>query len=308
MDAVVPRLPLSGELDFGKAEILRGSTASDVARETISPSVSCADSSLVRGSQRIRSSLLTVKKLIALILILCLTVPAALAAEWEWVEEPVPVDVPILSGVKIGIDPGHQAKANSEREPVAPGSSEKKAKVASGTSGIATKTPEYVRDLEISLKLRDALEAAGAEVYMTRETNEVNISNMERALMMNDLGVDLVLRIHCNGSTDKSVHGTGLYITKTGDIAAESLVAAEALLPAMIAATGARRCGIFKRDTYTGMNWSTVPCILVEMGYMTNYDEDLRLADPDYQQKLVDGMVQGIIDYINIRDAQDIAE
>jgi len=243
-----------------------------------------------------------VKKLLTVLLILCMIVPNALATQWEWIEEPVPVDTLILSGVKIGIDPGHQAKGNNEKEPVAPGSSEMKTKVASGTTGVKTKTPEYVRNLEISLQLRDALEALGCEVYMTRETHDVDISNVERAVMMNDLGVDLVLRIHCNGANDRSVHGTGLYITKTGDIAEESLVAAEALLPAMIEATGAKNCGIFKRDTYTGMNWSTVPCILVEMGYMSNPDEDLLLADPDYQKKLVDGMVQGVIDYINIRD------
>lgn len=243
------------------------------------------------------------KRLIAVLMMFCLIVPAAMATAWEWVEEPVPVDTLILAGVKIGIDPGHQAKGNNEKEPVAPGSSEKKAKVASGTTGVKTKTPEYVRNLEISLQLRDALEALGCEVYMTRENHDVDISNVERAVMMNDLGVDLVLRIHCNGANDRSVHGTGLYITKTGDIAEESLVAAEALLPAMIEATGAKNCGIFKRDTYTGMNWSEVPCILVEMGYMSNPDEDLLLADPDYQKKLVDGMVQGIIDYVSERDA-----
>ena len=245
------------------------------------------------------------KRIAAVLILMCLLVPAALATAWEWVEEPVPVDTLILSGVKIGIDPGHQAKGNNEKEPVAPGSSEMKVKVASGTSGVKTGTPEYARDLEISLQLRDALEALGCEVYMTRETNDVDISNMERALMMNELNVDLVLRIHCNGANDRSVHGTGLYVTKTGSIAEESLAAAEVLLPAMIEATGAKNCGIFKRDTYTGMNWSTVPCILVEMGYMSNPEEDLLLADPDYQQKLVSGMVQGIIDYVKARDGAD---
>ena len=242
------------------------------------------------------------KKLIAVILALCLLAPAAFGSEWEWVEAPVPVDIPILTGVKIGIDPGHQAKGNSEKEPMAPGSSEMKAKVSSGTAGVKTRVAEYVVNLDVSLQLRDALEALGCEVYMTRETHDVNISNKERALMMNDLDVDLVLRIHCNGANDRSVHGTGLYVTKTGDIAGESLAAAEVLLPAMIEATGAKNCGIFKRDTYTGMNWSTVPVILVEMGYMSNPEEDVLLNDPDYQQKLVDGMVQGIIDCIRIRD------
>lgn len=249
------------------------------------------------------------KKLIAFLMILCLCAPAAFATGWEWVEEPAPADVLILSGVKIGIDPGHQARGNSEKEPIAPGSKEKKAKVSSGTAGVKTRVAEYVVNLDVSVKLKAALEALGAQVYMTRETHDVDISNVERAVMMNDLGVDLVLRIHCNGANDQSVNGTGLYVTKTGDIAKESYAAAEAILPAMCAATGAKNCGIFKRDTYTGMNWSTVPSILVEMGYMSNPREDVLLNDPDYQQKLVDGMVQGIIDYIRIRDgAQEAGE
>ena len=170
--------------------------------------------------------------------------------------------------------------------------------MSSGTAGVATGVPEYQVNLDISLQLRDALEALGCEVYMTRETNDVDISNQERALMMNGYEVDLVLRIHCNGSSNASANGIGLYVNATGDIAESSYAAAEALLPAMVSATGAREDGIFRRDTYTGLNWSTVPCILLEMGYMSNPDEDRKLNDPEYQQKLVQGMLDGICAYM----------
>ena len=203
-----------------------------------------------------------------------------------------------LTGVKIGIDPGHQAQGNNGQEAVAPGSSETKAKVSSGTYGRFTGVPEYEVNLDISLQLREALEALGCEVYMTRETNDVDISNQERAIMMNELGVDLVLRINCNGSTNESAQGIGLYIRQTGANADECMRAAEALLPAMVEATGAQSDGIFRRDTYTGLNWSEVPSILVEMGFMTNEEEDHKLNDPAYQQLLVQGMVEGICDYM----------
>ena len=238
------------------------------------------------------------KKLIAAILVLFLMIPLALSEALEWIEEPVPADIPILTGVKIGIDPGHQAKGNNEKEPVAPGSSEMKAKVSSGTQGVSTRVAEYVVNLDVSLQLRDLLEALGAEVHLTRETHDVNISNVERATMMNELGVDMVLRIHCNGSTDSSVKGIGLYVKKTGEGAEESYAICEALLPAMAEATGARAMGIYQRDTYSGMNWSTVPSILVEMGFMSNPEEDKLLNDPDYQQLMVQGIVQGIADYM----------
>ncbi len=204
-----------------------------------------------------------------------------------------------LEGIIIGIDPGHQAQGNSDTEPVAPGSSEMKAKVASGTSGKSTGIAEYVTDLEISLKLRDALEELGCTVYMTRETNDVDISNMERAIMMNELEADLVLRLHCDGSTDSSANGIGMFVRETGDCQQESEEAANVLLESMCASTGARARGVFLRDSYTGLNWSTVPCILVEMGFMSNPEEDEKLNDPAYQDLLVEGMVDGICRYFD---------
>ena len=210
---------------------------------------------------------------------------------------PEPTQTPRLYGLRIGIDPGHQEHANSEKERVSPNSSETKAKVSSGTAGVSTGIAEYITNLEVALKLRDALEAQGCEVYMTRETNDVNISNMERAEMMNELGVDLVLRLHCDGSTDRSANGIGMFVHKTGAMQEESEAAAKLLLETMCASTGAKARGVFLRDTYTMNNWSIVPCILVEMGYMSNPDEDEKLNDPAYQEKLVQGMVEGIVRY-----------
>ena len=202
-----------------------------------------------------------------------------------------------LEGIIIGIDPGHQAHANSEKEQVAPGSKETKAKVASGTSGVSTGIAEYVTDLEIALQLRDALLDEGCTVYMTHDTADVDISNKERAEMMNAYGCDLVLRLHCDGSTDSSANGIGMFVRKTGEKQEESEAAAEVLLEKMSEATGAKARGVFLRDTYTMNNWSTVPCILVEMGYMSNPDEDEKLNDPSYQKLLVQGMVEGVCTY-----------
>ncbi len=225
------------------------------------------------------------------------TAAAAEAATVAPTPTPEPTEAPRLYGLRIGIDPGHQAQANYDKEPVAPNSSEKKAKVASGTSGASTGIAEYVTDLEIALKLRDALEAQGCTVYMTRDTNDIDISNLERAEMMNELGVDLVLRIHCDGATDKSANGIGMFVRKTGEKQEESEAAAQILLEAMSEATGAKARGVFLRDTYTMNNWSIVPCILVECGFMTNPDEDEKLNDPEYQQLLAQGMVEGIARY-----------
>ncbi len=209
--------------------------------------------------------------------------------------EPTPTPKPLpLEGLKIGIDPGHQLRGNSSKEPVSPGSKEKKAKVASGTSGRFTGTPEHVVNLEISLGLRDALTALGAEVKMTREIADIDISNVERAKMMNEWGADLVLRLHCNGVSNAKANGIGLYVKKSGEGAEKSLADAKIIIKHMVASTGANEDGVFRRDIYSGLNWSEVPSILVEMGYMTNEREDKLLNDPEYQMKLIDGMVKGV--------------
>ena len=202
-----------------------------------------------------------------------------------------------LAGIVIGIEPGHQAHGNSQKEAVAPGSREKKAKVSSGTDGVVTDIPEYVTVLEIAFQLRDALLAEGAEVYMTREEHDVDISNQERAKMMNDLGCDLVLRIHCDGADSSRANGIGLYVNESFPISEASYAAAEAILPRMCEATGAKERGIFESDSYTGLNWSEVPCILVECGFMSNPREDELLNTPEYQRLLARGMVEGICDY-----------
>ena len=56
-----------------------------------------------------------------------------------------------------------------------------KAKVAAGAEGISTKLPEYKLTLSVSKKLKRILEERGYKVVMIRETNDVNLSNAERA-------------------------------------------------------------------------------------------------------------------------------
>lgn len=101
----------------------------------------------------------------------------------------------------VVIDPGHQRKGDSTKEPNGPGSSVMKARVTYGATGVATGMTEYALNLDISLKLRIELENRGYTVYMTRTTHDVNISNKERAEYGNSVGADAVVRVHANSAS-----------------------------------------------------------------------------------------------------------
>ena len=202
----------------------------------------------------------------------------------------------------IAIDPGHQERGNFELEPIGPGASQNKAKVATGTRGVSTKVPEYKLTLKVSLKLRDELSARGYNVFMIRETNDVNISNRERAAMAAETGADIFVRIHADGSGDSSVNGI-LTICPTSrnpyipQLYTQSRALSEDILSAMAVATGAKKRGVLEVDNMSGINWSAIPVTIVEMGLMTNPTEDRLMQTEEYQRKLVIGIADGIEQY-----------
>ena len=125
---------------------------------------------------------------------------------------PSPTPAPPLYGITIGIDPGHQQRPNRATEPIAPDSDQQKAKCAEGTQGIASLVYEYEVNLSVALKLKALLEADGATVVLTRTANDVNLSNRDRAQIMNENEVDLAIRLHCNGTDDTSIRGAFMLV------------------------------------------------------------------------------------------------
>lgn len=208
-----------------------------------------------------------------------------------------------VDGAVVVVDPGHQGKGDSAQEPIGPGSSTTKDKVSSGASGVSSGSPESAINLAIALKLRDALQARGITVVMTRTSQGVDISNVQRTTIANEAHAALYIRVHADSADSSSTHGIHtLYpaVTPgwTDDIAAASKRAAQLAQSALIAATGATDRGLDARSDMTGFNWSDVPVIIPELGFMSNPGEDRLLNSASYQQKIADALADAAVRFV----------
>lgn len=203
----------------------------------------------------------------------------------------------------IVIDAGHQLHAMSDTEPNGPGSDEQKAKVTGGTQGSTTGLAEYELNLRVALALRDALVQKGYCVVMVRETNEVEISNAERAQLANQFEADVNIRIHANGDGNAETKGA-MTVCQTAanpynaDIYEDCRALSDAVLAAFCQATGMEQRSVWETDTMTGTNWATVPTTILEMGFMTNPEDDAAMAAEGFAACAAEGIVAGIEAYL----------
>lgn len=223
--------------------------------------------------------------------------------------QPDPADGNVFSseganGPVVGIDPGHQSERidMSATEPNGPGSSEMKAQASAGTQGSYTKIPEYELNLQVSLKLKDILESRGYQVVMTRTDNDTAISNKERAQYAAEQGADIYVRIHANGEDSHSTSGA-LSMSPSdqnpyvGQLFEESELLSQCILDSYCQATGFSNLGVQYYDNMTGINWSSVPVTILEMGFMTNENDDRKMSEDAFRQTMAEGIANGIDTY-----------
>ncbi len=201
-----------------------------------------------------------------------------------------------LSGFTICLDPGHGITSQSRQEAVSPLSSEQKPAYVSGASG--NSQTEEALNLAVAQLVKSRLENRGATVVMTRTTHEAAVSNIERATIANEAGADLCIRIHADGAENTAVHGFSILVPSgsllgTPSIVTPSRAAAQCIEDALKQSIDAQDRGLTERSDMTGFNWSEVPVVLVEMGFLTNPEEDRKLAAEEYRNGIADGIATG---------------
>ncbi len=202
----------------------------------------------------------------------------------------------------VVIDPGHQQKANLNLEPIGPGATTQKYKVTDGTTGVVTKKREAVLVLEMAFVLKEQLEAKGIQVLMTRTSQDVDISNKERATFANDHKANLFLRLHADGSENPNQSGFAVLTPAEGspytkEIYAESLQISQTIVNKMRENQQVKVNGIKFREDLSGFNWAKVPGVLLELGFMSNPEEDKKLSDPQYVNSLLQSVTDSVEEY-----------
>ena len=200
----------------------------------------------------------------------------------------------------VCIDAAHQGKADISQEAVGPGASDTKYKVTSGATGTTTGGPEYIVNLSIAKKLKELLIERGYEVVMTREDHDVNISDASRAKLANE-SADIVIHIHCNADdTRDTMSGIMAFEPSENNTYVDAAVRVECarlgscLLDKLAAATGAKNWGVIRNDNLTALNWTKIPASHVEVGYLTNPDEDRMLQTDNYQLVIAGALADGV--------------
>ncbi|APH15408.1 N-acetylmuramoyl-L-alanine amidase family protein [Clostridium sporogenes] len=203
----------------------------------------------------------------------------------------------------IVIDPGHGNRSNLELERVSPDVEEKKIKDGGGAEGVNSKTPEYLIAMDVALKLKEALQREDYTVIMTKNKHSESLGNIERAEVGNENNANLVIRIHADSADSGDAKGASMLVPSKRGYASEinelSRKYGDILLREMVASANMNNRGIVEREDMTGFNWSKVPVVLVEMGFLSNAEEDKLLNTEEYKIKIVKGLTEGVKKAIN---------
>lgn len=189
------------------------------------------------------------------------------------------VPTPTLAGKTIVLDPGHGYNENNKFDP--------------GAIGEVT---EQSITIAVTKKLEQVLTNMGANVIRLQTESE-GIHDRDRPRRANNYNADMFMSIHCNSSTSSSAHGTEVYYFTPW-----SQTLASGICSNLSSVISSIQGGVdSNRGPKYSYYWYTLeqsfPSVLVEMGFVSNTNECLAMANSDNQDKMAEAIAQGIYEY-----------
>ncbi len=210
----------------------------------------------------------------------------------------------------VFIDPAKQIYADQNKEAIVPGGdpeTQGKARMARASVGTATGSFEYDITLSVADRLKHELELRGYTVILSRESGTTSISNSERAIAGNQSNAEIMIRITASGSSEPKTKGIYSLIasSKNPNTSAQyqdSFYLSNMLITNTCSATGTLRLGIYQTDQMVFLNYCKKPAAVLQLGFLSNKEDDAKLSDPEYQEKLAEGMADGVDGYFEYVD------
>lgn len=227
------------------------------------------------------------KKFLALLLVSAMMLLEASCASSTLVNS-----VKLESGarsLRIAIDPGHGGIDN-------------------GAIGTDTGVHESLLNLEIAQLVAKQFMLAGADVLLTRKSSDVDYSGdgdtmkrrdmNSRAKLINAQNPQVLVSIHMNKYPNRKYSGPQVFFEK-GSADGEAL--ATSIQDALNSGLGSTSKRLAKPGDYFILKVTKSPSVIVECGFLSNHDEEKKLMDPEYRQKIADCIYKGICEYLDIK-------
>lgn len=193
-------------------------------------------------------------------------------------------------GKTVVIDPGH-------------GTIKAGGWVDTGATGLVLKVKELDVNIAVSLKVEEYLKAEGVSVIMTHR-GTTNRDLYDRANLANNENAYCFVSIHSNSTTNRAVQGAGVFFYAPEWMPEiymqrmERQNLAQLILDAILKETGRPSYGVFE-DNFAVIRETKMPSVLVEMGFLSNQQEEALLADPNLQSQMARGIANGILKFLN---------
>ena len=137
---------------------------------------------------------------------------------------------------------------------------------------------------------------------MTRESHDVDISDATRAQKANERA-SIVIHIHGNADEREGIAGIMAFAPGDDNPYVKGKVLdgcrelGQNILDKLAVTTSAKNWGVISNNNLSALNWTTIPASHIEVGYLTNADEEKLLKTEDYRDKIVKGIADGVDAY-----------